>query len=123
MKRLQLKRIKFSREADSWLRTLKSRTGVTPNLLCRLALSVSLAETGGLKVDGIDEDSDREINRATLLGDFDLLAACLLTQWRAENVAFANVELEDLLRAHVHRGILLLSQRLRAPADLATVIG
>lgn len=122
MKRLQLKRIRFSREADTWLKVIKSRTGLTPNLTCRIALSMSIGELGSLKVEGVDEDSDREINRSTLLGDFDALAGSLLIQWRTENPGYSHLDLDVLARAHINRGVLLLAQRVRSIAELSAVL-
>ena len=59
MEQLRLKRVRFSKEADTWLRMLKSRTEVTPNLLCRLGYCLSLEEPGTPKNDKYPEDSDR----------------------------------------------------------------
>ncbi len=38
---LRLKRLTFSKEADNFLRLMKSRTGMTVNLLCRIAFCIS----------------------------------------------------------------------------------
>lgn len=43
---MSLNRIYVSDEVDKRLRLLKSRTGLTPNLLCRLGFSISLNEAG-----------------------------------------------------------------------------
>src|SRR5262245_18153253 len=76
MRELRVKRIRFCREADTWLKVLKTRTGVTPNILCRLGFCLSLEEPGLPQVEQYPEDSQREINRYTLLGEYDLLFAC-----------------------------------------------
>ena len=47
---LQLRRLKFSKEADTWLKVMKSRTGITPNLLCRVGFCLSLEEPGVVDV-------------------------------------------------------------------------
>jgi len=117
MQELRLKRIKFSKEADSWLRVLKSRTGITPNILCRLAFCLSLEEPRIPSGDKYLEDSDREINRFTLLGEYDALFVALLRQ-RVANDGGGKSDLDRLFRAHVHRGILLLAARLKHLGDL-----
>jgi DNA sulfur modification protein DndE len=80
VQQLTLKRVRFSKEADSWLKVVKSRTGITPNLLCRLAFCLSLNERGTPDPNKYPEDSEREINRYTLLGEFDAAFVALLRQ-------------------------------------------
>jgi DNA sulfur modification protein DndE len=121
MSDLQLKRIRFSKEADNWLRTLKSRTGVTPNLLCRIGFCLSLEERSDPVVAKYLEDSDREINRYTLLGEYDAVFVALLKQ-RIGPQDVADTELDDSFKAHMNRGIMLLASRLRVVGDLQGLI-
>ena len=81
MSQLQLKRLRFTKEADTWLKVLKSRTGITPNLLCRMGFCLSLGEPSDPEFVRSGEDSDREINRYTLLGEYDAAFVALLRQW------------------------------------------
>ncbi len=118
MQQLHLKRLRFSKEADTWLRVLKSRTGITPNLLCRMAFCLSLSEPGTPDVAKCTEDSDREINRYTLLGEYDEAFVALLRQWlRGRDQR--EVNLDKIFAAHVHRGIVLLAARLKELPDLS----
>ena len=117
MPALQLKRICFSKDADNWLRVLKSRTGITPNLLCRIGLCMSLEEMGVPDPEKYPEDSDREINRYTLLGEYDDLFSALLRQ-RLLKDRLQGEDIDAQFRAHVHRGILLLAGRLKGLSDL-----
>lgn len=114
---LKLQRVRFSTEADNRLRMLKARTGLTPNIICRLGLCVSLDEPGQPRSDS-SEPSQREINRYTLLGEYDLLFVTLLSVRHAE-VAEDPDELARLFVEHLHRGITLLANRLKAPASIA----
>ena len=68
MPELTLQRIPFTEEADSRLRLLKSRTGITPNILCRIGFCLSLEEPGIPSLLPEDFKQGREINRYTLLG-------------------------------------------------------
>lgn len=116
---LQFRRIRFSKEADIWLRHLKARTGVTPNLLCRIAICMSLAEPGDPTTGNFDEDSEREINRSTLLGDFDQTLSALVKQRYFEDAGtLPRDDFDNYFRAHVHRGVLLLASRAKSLADL-----
>lgn len=118
MSDLQLKRLKFSKEADTWLKVLKSRTGITPNLLCRLGFCLSLQEPGIPRPELYPEDSDREINRSTLLGEHDTVFTALLRERLAEDGLLDEVSLEDQFRAHMHRGVILLAGRMKTLAEL-----
>ena len=74
---LKLQRVKLSREADNRLRMLKARTGLDNNIICRLGFCLSLEEPGEPRSDSSDP-SLREINRYTLLGEYDPLFVALL---------------------------------------------
>lgn len=120
MQSLQLKRVRFCKEADSWLRTLKSRTGITPNLLCRLGYCLSLDEITLPDPTKYPEDSAREINRYTLLGEYDSAYEALLKQ-RLADAGFAGLTsalLDDQFRAHMNRGVMLLAARMKTLGDL-----
>lgn len=115
---LKLQRVKFSTEADNRLRMLKARTGLDNNIICRLGLCLSLEEPGEPRSDSSGA-SQREINRYTLLGEYDPLFVALLNA-RHPTVGDDDTEgLERLFLEHLHRGIALLANRLKAPASLA----
>lgn len=117
---LQLKRLRFSKEADNWLRVLKSRTGITPNVLCRIGFCLSLEEPGIPDPQKYPEDSEREINRYTLLGEYDGVLVAMLRQ-RIDRDRLSASEIDAQFRAHMHRGVLLLSVRLKGLADLRDI--
>jgi DNA sulfur modification protein DndE len=118
MRELPLKRFRFSKEADNRLRLVKSRTGVTPNLICRIAVCLSLEEPGVPDASKYPEDSDREINRYTLLGEYDETFVALLRQRAKRDGLLEEVSLSSFFHAHMHRGIELLSARVKSLADL-----
>jgi DNA sulfur modification protein DndE len=119
VQQLQLKRLRFCREADTWLRVMKSRTEITPNLLCRLGFCMSLEEPGVPDPNKYAEDSDREINRYTLLGEFDAVFVSLLRQ-RLIKDGIRDELLDEQFSAHMNRGVLLLQGRLK---DLSEIEG
>jgi DNA sulfur modification protein DndE len=120
MPMLKLQRVKFSTEADGRLRMLKARTGLTPNIICRLGLCLSLDEPGQPLSDS-SELSQREINRYTLLGEYDLLFVTLLSVRHPEAVNDPEL-LARLFVEHIHRGITLLANRLKAPASISELV-
>ena len=117
MATLKLQRVRFSTEANNRLRMLKARSGLDNNIICRLGLCLSLEEPGEPRSDSSGQ-SQREINRYTLLGEYDPLFVALLNA-RHPSVGEDDDALGRLFLEHLHRGIALLANRLKGPASLA----
>lgn len=118
---MNLQRLRVCDEVDSRLRILKARTGLTPNLLCRLGFCLSLNDPMPPDPAQYPEDSPREINRYTLTGQWDGLFVALLKE-RSSRDGFGDQDLEDQFRAHVNRGVLLLYRQVRELSDLVRLI-
>jgi DNA sulfur modification protein DndE len=118
MSALALRRLRFCREADTWLKVLKSRTGVTPNVLCRIGYCLSLDEPGIPNPAKYPEDSEREINRYTLLGEHDGIYVSLLRQRMSDDGISEEVGLDEYFRAHMNRGVILLAARAKGLGEL-----
>lgn len=117
MSELTLQRIPFTVEADSRLRLLKSRTGITPNILCRIGLCLSLEEQSIPVLLPENYPQGREINRFTLLGKDDkIYIALLIARLKNDNISLG--ELSNMFLAHIHRGTELLSSRVRGVGDI-----
>lgn len=119
---MTLSRVYVGEEVDLRLRNLKARTGLTPNLLCRLGLCLSLAEPGVPDSRLYADGQAREFNRYTLTGQWDPLFFALIRQRLVQDGLNPATELEDLFKAHMCRGILLLYQRLKTLADLPVLV-
>jgi DNA sulfur modification protein DndE len=117
---MRLTKVKLSTEASNRLRFLAGKTGITPNLLCRVGFCLSLAEPAVPNPAEYPEE-DREFNRYTLLGEYDPLFVALLRQ-RCSVDEIEPTHLPDYFRAHLNRGIVLLQQRVRNLADFANLI-
>ncbi len=113
---ISFKKIKLSQSATSKITVLKRRTGLRPNLLCRIGLCYSL-ETSHLPPTDFDENG-QEFNRYTLTGEWDKLFIALLIE-RMKNDG-VDLEKEGLLylKAHLNRGISLLHSRIKTLSDL-----
>jgi DNA sulfur modification protein DndE len=120
MSQLKLQRIRFSVEADNRLRMLKARTGLTPNLLCRLGVCLSLSEPGE-PVSDSSEMSQREINRYTLLGEYDKLFVALFIHRHPEAADDPDAA-ERLFVQHVHRGVTMLANRVKSVGSLTEIM-
>lgn len=115
-------RVYVSEEVDLRLRHLKARTGLTPNLLCRLGFCLSLAEPGIPDQQLYGDGQAREFNRYTLTGQWDLFFFSLLRERLLKDGFDLESELESQFKAHLSRGVLLLYQRLKGLEDLADLV-
>lgn len=113
-------KLKISSDATSKLRFLRNRTGLTPNLLCRFALMLSLEEGPLGNMPAPDEEGS-EFNAYTLTGEYGGLFAALI-RWVEEGEnperPLDNNTLLARLRGHIHRGVGTLSVRARSTSDL-----
>ena len=119
---MPLNRIYVSEEVDQRLRYLKVRTGLTPNLLCRLGFCLSLAEPGIPDSELYSDGQAREFNRYTLTGQWDLFFFSLLRERLAQDGMDLEADLESQFKAHLSRGVLLLCRRLKNLGDLVGLV-
>lgn len=117
---MKLTKVRLTKDASNRLRFLAGKTGLTPNLLCRIGFCLSLNEPKDPDPGDFPEE-EREFNRYTLLGEYDELFVALLRQ-RVMQQGVLNQDLAALFRAHVNRGVTLLQQRIRNIADLAILV-
>jgi len=76
---LHYSKLKISSEATTRLRMLKQRTGLTPNLLCRIALMMSLEE-GPLGNIPLPNEDGSEFNAYTLIRYFLIICVGIFTE-------------------------------------------
>ena len=116
---MKLSKLKLSKDASSRVRFLAGKTGLTPNILCRLGFCMSLAESGIPNPADYPEE-EREFNRYTLLGEYDDFFIALLRERR--NADGEPWPIEDSFRAHMNRGVLLLQRRLKDISGLGELV-
>lgn len=117
---MKLTKLRVTKEASDRLRFLAGKTGLTPNLLCRLGFCLSLSEPRVPNPADYPEE-EREFNRYTLLGEFDSLFVALLRQRCYRDGIQDPAALPLYFRAHINRGITLLQQRTRGIADIVNL--
>lgn len=118
---LEFKRIKLSLASTKKLQLFKSRTGLTPNIACRLALSISIAENNMPALELFTEESGQEINRYTLFGEHELVLTSLFLQWCHEK-NIKEKEQNTYFLAHINRGVELLVNRVKGLENLSQLI-
>ena len=116
---MQLNKIKLTTDSSERLKQLKAKTGLTPNILCRIGFCLSLKDKAVPNPEKYPEE-DREFNRYTLLGEWDALYVALLRQ-RINADGVSDHSEEAYFRAHVNRGVYTLSRQVKSVADLANL--
>ena len=119
---MKLNRIHLSEDSRHKLSILKGRTGLLPNVLCRLGLSLSLVDPSIPRPENYPTDGS-EFNRYTLMGEWDpLIVALLKERCAADGLPLDDESLIEQFRAHLNRGVELLYARVRRLNDLARLL-
>lgn len=112
-------RIRISRESTSQLNALKVRTGLTPNILCRIALCYALANqvSGNVKYDA----EGQEFSRSVLFGKYEPVYIALVKQKCKNQGLDSEKEAIKQLILHINYGIQLLMPRIKSLTDLSNL--
>ncbi|MEO2069598.1 MAG: DNA sulfur modification protein DndE [Desulfurobacteriaceae bacterium] len=120
---MKFNRIILDKKVSQKLSILKGRTGLTPNILCRFGLVLSLKDPTLPDPNWYKQDG-QELMRHVLLGDLDTILICLFKQ-RAYKDGF-DLQNEKLLlelfRAHINRGADLLYNRVKKLEDFRNLV-
>jgi len=120
---MRYNKLKVSLEATGKLRVLRQRTGLTPNLLCRIAAMLSMDE-GPIGAGGAPDEDGMEFNAYTLTGEHEPVFFALLrfVEETPTGEKLPDDELLTRFRAHLHRGIGTLLVRAKSPLDIARLV-
>jgi DNA sulfur modification protein DndE len=118
---MEFKRIKLSEESTKKLQLFKSRTGLTPNVACRLALGLSLSEKSTPSLELFTDETGQEINRYTVFGEHELVLLSLFLQWCHDKTITEENHYKYLL-AHINRGVELLTNRVKGLESLVGLL-
>jgi DNA sulfur modification protein DndE len=120
---MRLNRLRISEEVSNRLSILKGRTGLTPNILCRIGFCLSLNDPTVPNPDDYPADTEKEIDRHTLTGQWDRLFVALIKErCHQDGLHLSDEELAAQFRAHVNRGVLLLYKQVRSLNDLTQLM-
>ncbi|MCO7543262.1 DndE family protein [Stutzerimonas nitrititolerans] len=78
-------KFKVSSASTDKLRYLKSKTGLTPNILCRFAICNALKDTTGVGNASVSDLNGQEFNSPTLFGEHMDIYELLLRQFMFEH--------------------------------------
>ncbi len=114
-------RLRLSKSATARLSMLKGRTGLTPNILCRIGFCLSLSDPVVPNPANYDEDG-QEINRYTLIGEWDKLFVALLKERMLKDNLDLDQDFFPQFRAHMNRGANVLFDRVKTIQDFRDLL-
>ena len=118
---MSFQRIRLSNGATYRLQMLKGKTGLTPNILCRIALCCSLNDP--LIPDPADYDEEgQEINRYTLTGEWDTFFMALIRERCVEDGLDPEEDLLPQFRAHLNRGAYFVFSQVNDLSDFQNLL-
>jgi len=118
---LQFSRYRFSSRTQSLYGTLKSRTGLTANILARFAFCLSLKDQSIPNPDEFDENGS-EILPSVLFGEHEnIYMALMLDRLKKDNLN-PELYLHKMTRAHLNRGAAIIFPRIHDLTDFIDII-
>ena len=119
---MSFNRLYVGAKVDQYLRNLKGRTGLTPNLICRYGFCLSLNEPWVPDPNLFSDGSVREFNRYTLTGQWDHLFMGLLRERLFADGLDPVEDLESQFKAHLSRGVEILNTRVKRLEDIGELM-
>lgn len=110
-------RVTVSEMTTSTLRSLTTKTGLSPNVLARFAMLISLEERDAPAVDA--GKPALTINRVTLFGE---LEPFLMTAYALASKSAGGAGASKDLANHIARGAAFLNVRVNSLSDLFTLV-
>lgn len=118
---LRFSRLRMSHRSQNLIALLKTRTGVTPNIVGRFAICMSLNDPSPPNPDEFDEGGS-EIHPSVLFGDYEDMFMALMIQRLNKDGLDPEIYLNKMLRAHFNRGVIALFARIHDISDFERVI-
>jgi len=120
MSDISFTRIKISKNATYKARNIAGRLGLTPNIIYRFALLLSIREQS--KPILTYDTEGQELNRYTLFGEFDSLFVAIMVERLISDGLDIDKDFYEQLRAHINRGVELFYNRVKSLADLSELM-
>lgn len=100
-------RLRTSVKCQNTLEELKSKTNITPNILCRYAISLSVLEDTPIDIERVKDSNGQEFNRQILLGRYDSIFKAIIIQKEGHPLTDEEY-FPAYTKAHIERGVELL---------------
>jgi len=109
-----------SAKSQALLGRLKARTGLTPNLLARFAICLSIKENSIPNTSEYDKDGSI-LEPSILFGEYEQIYLGLMRN-RLKHDNLKESELNDMTRCHLNRGVISLNSRIDNLSDFYELI-
>ena len=94
-------RMKISKKSSEIVTSLKGKLGMNPNILCRIALALSI-ENDDKKIPATENSSGLEFTKSTLFGDTSLIFEMILLKQYGE---IEKNGLVNVINQHIESGL------------------
>lgn len=118
---IRFARLRMSKRSQSQLAILKSRTGLTPNIMGRFSMCFSLKDPSPPNPSEYDEKGS-EIHPSVLFGEHEAMFMALMTIRLERDGLDLERYLNPMIRAHFNRGTAALFPRIHGLADVRQII-
>ena len=108
---MKFKRIKISYRSTNILGHIKRKTGLTPNIVARFAICLSIKEKSIPNPDEFDEDGS-ELAPTVLFGEHESLYLALMLNRLKNDKLDPELYLNKMTRSHLNRGVIALFPRI-----------
>ena len=109
-----------SAKSQVLLGRLKARTGITPNLLARFAICISIKESSVPNSSEYDKDGS-VLEPSVLFGEFEQIYLGLIKN-RLRKDGREESELNEMIRCHLNRGVITLNTRIDDLSDFYELV-
>jgi DNA sulfur modification protein DndE len=118
---MSFNRLRVTEKSTKYFASIKGRTGLTPNIISRMALCLSISDSSLLD-SRLDDEKGQEFNRYTLLGEWDNFFIAMLKERLIHDGLDPDKELMPQFKAHLNRGVVMLFTRMKSLADVYDLI-
>lgn len=118
---MKFNRVKLGLRAQNLLGQLKRKTGLTPNILARFAICLSLKDPSIPNPDEFDEKGS-ELHPDVLFGEHEKMFMALMIKRLKHDGLDPKIYLQKQLRAHLNRGTIALWPRINDLSDFYELV-
>jgi DNA sulfur modification protein DndE len=118
---MKFSNIRLSERTQNIFGRLKGTTGLTPNLLARYAICLSIKEKSEPSFEEFGNDKGSMIEPAILFGEYEPIFLGLMKN-RMKKDSIPDSKLNETTRLHINRGAVALSTRIKDIGDFAELI-
>jgi DNA sulfur modification protein DndE len=118
---MSFNKIRASEKTTKMFPILKKRTGLTPNILCRMAICLSITDPA-IPTSKVDDERGQEFSRYTLLGEWDPFFIAILKERLIQDGLDPDNDLMPQFKAHLNRGVAMLFVRIKDLSDIRDLV-